>query len=242
VFLPKLNSKLLAQTGLGEVFEDAVTPTLLFLPSLTPLEESLQLLPASYDALFVLADVRFTDDEAGHSSRLKLYDRIMRKGVLTGYLHSNDCPAIVEILVTQISRILSKMGIHSVKYLKDILPILTTVLTDPFGPARPSLLLSGMKTLQAVILNCWPRIALDKGHRMEVVKMLVLCWKNLSEGEEDGKEKGLDEVKEELKVAGKLLVGAVEKEVDFRTELMPLFEADPGLVEVFGMDHERIDS
>lgn len=96
--------------------------------------------------------------------------------------------------------------------------------------------------MQAVILNCWPRITLEKGHRMEVVKMLVLCWKNLSEGEEDGKEKGLGEVKEELKVAGRLLVKAVEEEVDFRAELMPLFEADPGLVEVFGIDHERIES
>lgn len=50
----------LTQTGLGFVFEDAVAPTLMFLPSLTPIKESELLVPAAWEAIFTLCDVWFS--------------------------------------------------------------------------------------------------------------------------------------------------------------------------------------
>ena len=115
-FLPKFSTKLLAQTGLGPVFEDAIYPTLMFLPSLTPVEESLQLLPAAYNALGSLCDARFP--APGDLERLKFLDRIIRHGVLPGYLHSSQIPALVEVLINELSLTVSRMGIHFVKHLK----------------------------------------------------------------------------------------------------------------------------
>jgi hypothetical protein len=237
LFLPKLTSKLLAQTGLGEVFEDAISPTLLYLPSITPLEESVQLLPAAYKALFVLGDVRFSlGEEKAEKGRIKFFDKIMRKGVLMGYLHANEHPPIVEILTSQIATIVAKMGIHSVKYLKDILPILSTVLTDPFGAARPSLLLAAMKALQVTMMNCWPRMS-EPVHRMEIIKALVLCWRAVGDDvERQTREKMLSDVRDELKITGRLLVTAVEEEVDIRSDLEPLVNADPGIRVLFGIE------
>jgi hypothetical protein len=125
-FIPKMGGKLLKQTGLGEVFEEAVMPTLTFLPTITPVDESIQLLEPAYDALFVLADARWEFDRRAESGReresqqqlMKFYDRIMRKGILTGYLHAHEHLIIVELLTKEIGVLVTKMGVHAVKHLK----------------------------------------------------------------------------------------------------------------------------
>lgn len=110
-------SRLLEQTGLGDVFEDAVMPTLLYLPSLTPVEESLRLLSPAYDALYALADTRFSPDSAS-PEKLKLLDRIMRQGVLRGYFHTMENVRIVEVMIQQMGSVVKKMNFHAVKHLK----------------------------------------------------------------------------------------------------------------------------
>jgi hypothetical protein len=254
-FLPKLTARLLTQTGLDSVFEDAITPTLLYLPNLTPLEESLLLLPAAYAALFTLCNVRYPLPPSSPASdsnlnpnpkekekvkaaeiereRLKFLDRTMRDGIIQGYTHASTHPAIVEILVQQLRTLVQKMGVHSVKHLKDIIPILSAVMTDPFAVSRSSLLLEAVRTTEVVVLNTWPRMR-EEGHRVEVIRALVLCWKTISD--EEGEMEGLAEVKREISVAGRLLVSAVEGEVDMRSELEPIMDVDAGLIEgVFGI-------
>ena len=98
------------------MFEDAIHPTLLFLPSITPVRESLQLLPVAYEALGALCDARFL--AANDPERLKFLDSIIRRGILPGYLHSSQTPALVRILIFELSKTMSRMGIHSVKHLK----------------------------------------------------------------------------------------------------------------------------
>ena len=123
------------------------------------------------------------------------------------------------------------------------MPIISTVLTDPFGPSRPSLLLEATKTLQSIILNCWPRMT-EPVHRIEIIKALTLCWRRVTEDyveHSDVDTQLLHKIKEQLKVAGKLLVKSVEGEMDIGDELEPLFKADPGLREVFGLE-TRTDS
>lgn len=125
-FLPKIGGKRLQQTGLAEVFEEAVMPTLMFLPSITPVNESIQLLPPAYNALFILADVRWgTGSNAGIEpesktsiEKMKFYDQIMRKGILRGYGHAHEHVKIVILLTEEIGTIVEKMGLAAVKHLK----------------------------------------------------------------------------------------------------------------------------
>lgn len=118
LFLPKLDAKMLTQTGLGEVFEDAIMPTLLFLPSLTPIDESMALLGPAYQSLYALGEVRYTEDEAGKREKLKFLDRVLRKGVLMGYLHASEYTGIVEVLMHVMGGLVRGMGVRAVKHLK----------------------------------------------------------------------------------------------------------------------------
>jgi hypothetical protein len=204
------------------------------------LEESVVLVPAAYEALFALCDVRFpASDSNGNGDgkeRTKFLDKLLRKGILSGYAHCSEHPSIVEILLTQTKLLIDKMGITSVKHLKDILPIISTVLTDPFAPSKPSLLLAGLRCLQSLILNAWPRVR-EEGYRIEIVKALVMCWRTVTEEGKEGE--GLEAVKDEIKNTGRLLVEAVGREVDMKEELGPLFEVEGSVEEVFGIDFSQ---
>jgi hypothetical protein len=270
-FLPRLSPKVLIQSGLDSVFEEAITPSLMWLPNLTPLGESLEILPEAYKALGVLCDVRYPlpaasssialpsnskeilkvdmkekEEEKLKKERLKFLDRVMREGIFSAYTNSSENPDIVEILVEQMSILISKMGIHSVKHLKGILPILSTILTDPFATAHERLLLEVVKALQVVILNGWPRMG-EERHRNEIIKALVVCWKTVTEAlmEEKADEgrKKLEEVKHEIGVTGSLLVKAVENEVDVKQEMAPLMGVDEEMIQkVFGITAEASES
>ena len=52
------------------------------------------------------------------------------------------------------------------------------MLSAPFGPAHPPLLLAAAVALQAVILNDWPRIDC---YQAEILKGLALCWYTINE-------------------------------------------------------------
>lgn len=115
--LQKITQRMLEQTGLGDVFEEAVLPTLSFLPSLTPVDESLLLLKEAYKALFILGDLRFGTKKV-QSSRNRLLDRILRQGVFHGLDHCRENASITELLLKEMSDILDRMGIYSIKHLK----------------------------------------------------------------------------------------------------------------------------
>lgn len=117
VLLRVCPATLLERTGLGEVFENAVMPCLLYLPSLTEEAESLQMLRAAYPALIALALARFPD-EKDRTARMRALDRILRQGVLKGYAYAGEHVKIAELLVQQIIKLVNEMGIESVKHLK----------------------------------------------------------------------------------------------------------------------------
>lgn len=119
-FLSKFPHRTLHDTGLAKVFEDAIFPTLAFLPTLTPEEESVMLLNPAYRALLTLANKQRPVDRDGTigESKNALLDQMLREGVFMAYFHAREHVRIVAVLCQQTESILNEMGIHAVKHLK----------------------------------------------------------------------------------------------------------------------------
>ncbi|KAF7945706.1 uncharacterized protein EAE97_004744 [Botrytis byssoidea] len=263
----KMGDKLLQQTGLGDVFENTIHPVLLFLPSTTPVKETIQLLPEGYKALNALCNAIWPDKGDSESSnsvttiamkkpskhittpskspaqlRLAFLDRIIRHAILPAYLHCQEIPSVVEIVVVQIGIIIPEMRISGVKHLKDILPILVNILSNPFFPdTSPSLVISTLKTLKEVILVFWPRISTDE-HRLVIISALTLLNCHIcSKGDEKSEEQKepSSEILNELLETGKVFTAVVQQAGDekeresFERELTRIIETDGTLARVF---------
>ncbi len=116
-FLQTCPSPLLERTGLGEVFENALMPCLLYLPSLTEEAESLQVLNAAYPTLMSLANVRFAS-EKHHPGKMKAFDKVLRHGIVKGYANAGEHVKIAELLVNWMTELINEMGVESAKHLK----------------------------------------------------------------------------------------------------------------------------
>jgi hypothetical protein len=100
----------------------------MLLPNLTPVNESVQLLEPAYHALIVLGGTLYdtvgnevSKEERGKEldeKEMKFWDRVLRKGILMGYVHANEHAAIVEVLVRNLGLVIAKMGMNAVKHLK----------------------------------------------------------------------------------------------------------------------------
>ncbi|TQN66352.1 hypothetical protein CSHISOI_09084, partial [Colletotrichum shisoi] len=100
-FVLRCPARLLGDTGLGEIFQQSVFPSLLSLPGSTPEDESLQLLVPAYNAIVQLAETQFTDDEA-RPQKTKILIKLLTEGILAGYWHASEYIRIVELLAQQI--------------------------------------------------------------------------------------------------------------------------------------------
>ncbi|ROW07998.1 hypothetical protein VPNG_06114 [Cytospora leucostoma] len=178
-FLLKFPDNILRDTGLASVFEDAVFPTLHFLPTITPEEESTQLLGQAYTALLTLAGKLDVSPSAGKvassTPRAKLLDKMLREGVFSAYFHAKEHIRIVEVLLVHTARILGVMRVEGVKHLKDLIPMYSEIMTNPFAALAPPTLSAAISCLQATIANCWPRLTTPT-YQSEVIKMLVMCY------------------------------------------------------------------
>ncbi|KAK8128712.1 hypothetical protein PG984_009820 [Apiospora sp. TS-2023a] len=177
---------LMDQVGLASVFEDAVFPAVHFLPNITPEDESRRILSAAYPALFQLAGITAssqseegsTGTTALTTAQRKLLDRIIRDGILTGYFHAKNHIQLTAVFCERLSYAVNGLGILSVKYLKDILPMISEIMTNPFGTKHTPSLLAAIQLLQAVLRCCWPRIS---GYQNEIIRILTVCWLNIAD-------------------------------------------------------------
>lgn len=165
-------ANLLERSGLGEVFHNTLMPYLLYLPSLTPEDESVPLLQATYDALLALTLARYNMPDMP-KSKIKALDAILRYGILGGYSHAGDNVRISRLQMIKLTDLINATGLHCVKHLKDLLPMISGILTAPFATAYPPLLDAALQTLRALLTNGWPRMAY---HRGEILEGLVICW------------------------------------------------------------------
>ena len=226
---------LLARTGLGRVLEEAIMPCLSYLPSFTPVHESTTLLSKAFPALIALSKVtypsvtppgsRLTAQEQ-KDRKIAFLDSVVRKGVLSAYNHCPEHVEIVNVLLSNLVLLNNELGIESVKHLKYVLPMLTDILTNPFGTAHAPSLLSAAKAMQSVILNGWPRMPT---HRGEVLKALTLCWLQIH----DTTDEALAQVRDELRTTVAMLRIAVKADCDIDTDFAALIEADDRLEPLF---------
>lgn len=121
----------------------------------------------------------------GRQERLKL---LLRHGVLASLSHlssgqsfsSSTSVPLTTYLVSQIKPIVTRMGIDSVRYLREFLPMLRGALADPFALAAPELVVEILQVLAVVLHVCEPRVR-DRWWP-EVLRGLVACWVNCLDG------------------------------------------------------------
>lgn len=121
-FLQKFPNNILRDTGLSSVFEEAIFPTLHFLPSITPEDESIQLLRPAYTTLLTLAGKMNVSKDS--KVKDKFLDKVLREGIFSAYFQAKEHIRIVEVLIREAGSIVSEMGIHAVKHLKVFSPLI----------------------------------------------------------------------------------------------------------------------
>ncbi|KAL8738337.1 MAG: hypothetical protein Q9181_000847 [Wetmoreana brouardii] len=219
-------ANLLERSGLGEVFHNTLTPYLLYLPSLTPEEESIPLLDSTYDALISLTRARYPNPDTG-TQKIKTLDAIFRYGILKGYAHAGENVRIAELFMQKSADLVGAMKIYCVKHLKDLLPIISGILTAPFALAYPPLLVASLQTLRAVVVNAWPRVGFHTG---EILEGLLMCWCRIADEEEPAT--GLEEIQASIKEIVRAVVQLL-KDDEAEKELKMLNDCDARLEAIF---------
>lgn len=231
---------LLQRTGLTPLFEDTLTVSLSYLPTLTPQEESAILLPAAFSALLTLIDVAHPPPPP-HSrpstARLASLTRLLRHSILSPFAHASDHPLAATALLAPMPTILDRLGVDAAPHLKDAVPLLAGVLRDALAlAAHPPLVLAAARGLRAAVGNAWPRMPAWRG---AVLGGVVLCWVRCVEvlgapGTREDAELGA--VREELKACvGMLRAVMVSQGLGeaFEDEVRVLAEADGQLEKLF---------
>ena len=191
-------SDILQRTNLASVFEDAIRPCLLSLPTITPENDSIQLLSAAYPALFSIMTIELQNVSPATSDAKKKAEEAytkrlaatLRENLLASFTHVSSTntttisgsgpsfpyPRLSTVLLNQTSAALQGLGIHSTKYLQDVIPPIYNTLTNPFATAHPPLLLAAVAVARVAVLNAHPRLWRWRG---ELLAGLCYCWLNV---------------------------------------------------------------
>jgi hypothetical protein len=255
-------SDILRRTNLTSVFEDAVTPCLLSLPTITPEDRSLELLGTAYPALLNTLKTAYwsksqsEQDKEAYTTGLA---KILRSNLISSFHHINSStpasgstsasfpyPRLSTFLLEKITIFVDALGIHTTKYLQELIPILYTTLSNPFGTAHPPLLRAATAATQAVIENAHPRIWRWRG---EILSGLSSCWLHIAADDNKASATQLAKLKGELQQVAKLLKYVLQNPVpimgdtpepeqlevkkNVQNELHELVEADSELKGLF---------
>ncbi|KAL3496261.1 hypothetical protein BJX62DRAFT_222241 [Aspergillus germanicus] len=199
-------SDILRRTNLSSVFEDAIRPCFHSLPAITPEDDAIQLLAAAYPALRALLQTSYkifipsanqgsSISSEGEDLFISTTTKTLRDHLIPSFHHissantSSDStfasfphPRLSTLLLNQICATCTDLGLHTTKYLQDIVPFLYSTLSNPFGTAHPPFLLSAVSTARVVILNAYPRIWRWRG---ELLGAISSCWLHILEDQSD---------------------------------------------------------
>ncbi|EPS32836.1 hypothetical protein PDE_07797 [Penicillium oxalicum 114-2] len=237
-------SDILVRTNLTSVFEDAIAPCLLSLPTITPEDSSIKLLGAAYPALLSLFQTayKFPSPKASKDQREKAREtyiakitKVLRSNLISSFHHISSStptslstsasfphPRLSTFFLDWITSFMKELGIHTTKCLQEIVPVVYATLCNPFGTAHLPLLLAATTATKHLILNAHPRIWRWRG---ELLGALCACWLQiLSEKEDRQKESGkeetsqsrdLEKISKELQVTVCVLKHALQNPVPF---------------------------
>ncbi|KAI0177787.1 hypothetical protein BJ166DRAFT_31434 [Pestalotiopsis sp. NC0098] len=231
---------LMARVGLAGVFEQAIFPAVLYLPTLTPEEESVRILDAAYPALFQIAGLAYPEDAIGEpvkqpdftEAQRKTLDKIIREGLLVGYHHASEHIRLTELFCMKAISIVNGMGILAVKHLKNLLPMVTEIMTEPFGTKYPPALLAANRLIQTIMRCCWPRIS---GYSTDIIHILTTCYLNIEDEDSFPNEPPSKQtLKAEMSKTAQILAKILESEKASLSETVsPLVEKEPLLADLF---------
>ncbi|KAL9622253.1 MAG: hypothetical protein Q9160_003436 [Pyrenula sp. 1 TL-2023] len=227
--LQECQSNLLERTGLADVFIDALVPTMSLLPTLTPEKESILVLGALYPAFRSVISARWPlkPSPIPHSTasaststsaptlkpkaktnpltsppppNLLPLNTLLRHGLIHSfpYTHPNS-PPLTSLLLHQLTLTLPLLGIHSARYLKELIPLLASILTNPFaataGAEGVEMLRAAVAALRGLLGECAGRFEVEggkggvgdgnEGWALEVLRACVGCWMRVVDDERE---------------------------------------------------------
>jgi len=152
--LKKLKPDIIQQTGLGEVFYEALSKCLTYQSE----ESHVSLLRQSFSAIISLISLTEPTDS---ERRYIKYEQILSNNVVKGFVFSGDKIVIRIVLLQQIPKLAEELGIVMVKYLQELIRVICDSLevTFEFTDKRQILELhcEAAKGLEKIIRVCWPR-------------------------------------------------------------------------------------
>jgi tRNA nucleotidyltransferase (CCA-adding enzyme) len=169
------STNFLQRTGYHNVFAESLFPLFSYIPSLTPEPEAVPLFEAVLPTMTTLA-LLLPEESSKGGTRNGFLDKIMREGILAPLFHfptPSAYPGLASVMTSHVQVLLGHMGIESVKHLSNVLPLLSTILQEPFILSHKALTMSTLKALQTAMLNGWPRIP---WHAPVIMLGLCLCW------------------------------------------------------------------
>ncbi|RMZ72524.1 trna nucleotidyltransferase [Pyrenophora seminiperda CCB06] len=198
-------SNFLQRTGYHNIFADALLPMFTYIPSITPEHESVTLFKEVLLVVTLLALLLPTDSSKG-DTRERFLDKVLREGVITPLAHfptPSSYPELATLIMSHVPVLQSHMGIDTVKHLPDLVPLLATILQEPFALSHIPLLDSTLSALQSMMLTTWPRL---HNHRAAIMMGLCHFWNLcLQEQEKSGKSEGVERVKVKAREAVAML-------------------------------------
>ncbi|EPS36093.1 hypothetical protein H072_10467 [Dactylellina haptotyla CBS 200.50] len=191
--IASVGSDFLNRTGLGSVFEEAISPCLHFLPPITPVNHSIKSFRAAVATSVALSKHRYSGPDEG--MWYKALDKILRGGPFYGMTYAGENVSMVELFLQETKTLVKLLGVRSVRHLSKLVPLCTAQLVSPFIMTHPRLGHQAAETLIEVIRNCWPKIP---EYNAEILKGVVFCWMRIKD--EEKADSAVNLLKNELKV------------------------------------------
>ena len=114
--LKQVPTGVIDRTGLGEVFQNAIMPCLMYLPTLTEEAASIALLNQAYPVLLSLTRVRFPDPER-RARKIECLDLVMRAGIFKAFSNAGEHVRLAEVLMRHLAKLIRALDTDSVKHL-----------------------------------------------------------------------------------------------------------------------------
>ncbi|KAI8335674.1 hypothetical protein EDC96DRAFT_548171 [Choanephora cucurbitarum] len=163
----KLHPSFVVRFGLDSLFLESLFKCLTYLSD----DRDRPLLRSAYPCILELISKMEKDEQ----KRQALFERVLREGVLTGFLYAGQKIKFLPILMEPIATLYQEIGIVGVQYLKALIPTLCQTLNISGQKPLHSL---ALQSLVAIMRTCWPRIPFYHG---QIMAAIAKSWYEYSE-------------------------------------------------------------